>query len=212
MAFTVAPLHNMALPQGSVVPFGKFTIKDVPDWLKQETILNDISLGDRTATKEGKQALIAEYEADSYGYPDPEWKGRETRGIQELRFQSAMLANMCMWMIMPSKICFTICFHALTKISGREYDTPFVNGIHREGPLYCHPKDKHNPVKPNDLVKAAQLFETLSTVPRKNDVWPALRAFWAALVSYQRDYRYPLFWQGWSRFSAMTTSTVSADA
>ncbi len=196
MAFTVAPLHNISLPPGSIVPFGKFTIKDVPDWLQNETILDDIARHDRMATKTCQQALVSEYEADSYGHPDPEWRGQQPRGIQELRFQSAMLANMSMWMVMPSKICFTVCFHALTKISGRELDRPFVNHVDREGPLYCHPKDEHNPVKPKDLVKAAQLFETLSTVPRKNDVWPALRAFWAALVSYWADYRYPLFWQG----------------
>jgi hypothetical protein len=196
MSFTVAPLHNIALPEGSIVPFGKFTIKDVPEWLKHESILNDISRHDRMATHACKLALISEYEADSYAYPDPEWKGQQPRGIQELRFQSAMLANMCLWMIMPSKICFTVCFHALTKLNGREVDTPFVNHVDREGPLFCHPKDEHNPVKPKDFVKAAQLFETLSTVPPKNDVWPALRAFWAALVSYWADYRYPLFWQG----------------
>jgi Apea-like HEPN len=167
--------------------------KDVPEWLKKD---DEISLHDRMATQICKHALISEYEADSYGHPDPEWKGQQPRGIQELRFQSAMLANMSMWMIMPSKVCFTVCFHALTKISGRELDTPVVNHVDREGPLYCHPKDEHNPVKPKDLMKAAQLFETLSTVPRKNDVWPALRAFWAALASYWADYRYPLFWQG----------------
>jgi hypothetical protein len=102
-----------------------------------------------------------------------------------------MLANMCMWMIRPSKICFTVCFHAITKL-----DSPVVCRVDREGPIYCHPKDAHNPVTPQDLEKAAKLFETLSTVPRKNDVWPALRAFWAALASRQADYRYPLFWQG----------------
>jgi hypothetical protein len=54
------------------------------------------------------------------------------------------------------------------------------------------------PNKPTitDIKKAATLFETLSTVPRKNAVWPALRAFWAALTSYPGDLRYPLFWQG----------------
>lgn len=62
--------------------------------------------------------------------------------------------------------------------------------------LYCHPRDEHNPVLPKHLTRAASLYEPLSTVPRKSDVWPALRAFWAALVSYQADYRYPLFWQG----------------
>jgi hypothetical protein len=198
MSFTVVPIHNLVLPAGSHIPFGKFSIQDVPDWLKKDTdTLNNISRHDRMATLTCRHALVSEYDADTMGHPDPDWKGREPRSIQELRFQSAMLANMCMWMVMPSKACFTVCFHALTRLdNGRPVDQPLILRTDQEGPLYCHPKDEHNPVTPNDLAKAAKLFETLSPVARKNDVWPALRAFWAALVSYWADYRYPLFWQG----------------
>jgi len=46
------------------------------------------------------------------------------------------------------------------------------------------------------VIKAAKLYETLETVPRKNALWAGLRAFSAALLSYFPDYRYPLFWQG----------------
>lgn len=198
MSFTVAPLHNLSLPAGSRVPFGKFSIQDVPEWLTNDNgALNDISRHDRMATLSCKQALVSEYDADTIGHPDPEWKGQHPRGIQELRFQSAMLANMCMWMIMPSSLCFTVCFHALTRVdSGQTVDPPLVLRSDREGPLYCHPRDVQTTVTPNCLMKAARLYETLSTVSRKNDIWPALRAFWAALISYQADYRYPLFWQG----------------
>jgi hypothetical protein len=63
-------------------------------------------------------------------------------------------------------------------------------------PLYCHPKDFANPFTSSHAIKAGELHAVLSTVPRKNAVWAAMRAFWAALTSYQPDYRYPLFWQG----------------
>jgi len=199
VSFTVVPLHNLDLPSGTRIPFGsKFVLQDVPEWLKKDTgFLNDIGRHDRTSTLAANHALVSEYEAASIGDPDPEWKGQKPRGIQDLRFQSAMLASMAMWLIQPSMVCFTVGFHALTRIDGgRIVDPPIILRSEREGPIYCHPRDQHNPVEPRHITKAAALYGTLSTVPRKNVVWAALRAFWAALVSYTADYRYPLFWQG----------------
>src|SRR5271170_7986543 len=104
MSFTVVPLHNLNLPAGSRVPFGKFTIQDVPEWLLKDDIIERLSEHDRTGVRRAKQALVSEYHADTLGYPDPEWKGTQQKGIQDLRWQSALLANMCMWMIMPSPV------------------------------------------------------------------------------------------------------------
>lgn len=197
MSFTVVPIHNLALPSGSVIPFGKFTIQGVPAWLLKDPILKELSSHDRAGVQKAKHALISEYEADSYGFPDPEWTGTRPKGIQDLRWQSALLANMCMWMVMPSPVCLTVGFHALDSLGGQHLKHPAIIGpIQRETTLYCHERDLPNSPSVSDLKKAAKLFETLSTVPRKNAVWPALRVFWAALSSYPADIRYPLFWQG----------------
>jgi hypothetical protein len=94
-------------------------------------------------------------------------------------------------------VCFSIGFHALTRLDGgRTIDPPFIIHTERQGPYYCHPKDVRNPVSPKHMIKAAKVYELLEAVPRKNAVWAALRAFSAALLSYFPDYRYPLFWQG----------------
>lgn len=195
MSFTVVPLHNLALPGGSIIPFGKFTIQEVPAWLLKDSILKDLSSHDRAGVQRATLALVSEYEADSYGFPDPEWRGTKPKGSQDLRWQSALLANMCIWMVMPSPVCLTVGFHALDSLNGQELDPPAIIGpIERETTLYCHERDFSNRPTIQNLKVAAKLFETLSTVPRKNAVWPALRAFWAALSSYPGDLRYPLFW------------------
>ena len=196
MGFTVVPIHNLSLPQGTHIPFGKFTIQDVPQALFSDGILDNLSAHDRASVQRAKHALISEYEADSFGHPDPDWKGTQPKGIQELRWQSALLANMSIWMVMPSAVCLSVGFHALTFLAGSALDHPFFNGIEHETTLFCHERDFHNVPTLTDLKKASRLFETLSTVPRRNAVWPALRAFWAALTSYPGDLRYPLFWQG----------------
>jgi Apea-like HEPN len=196
MSFTVVPLHNLDLKPGTVVPFGKFSIQPTPGWLLNDSIVKDLSSHDRSAVQNAKHSLVSEYEADSYGFPDPEWAGTQPKGIQSLRWQSALLANMSIWMVMPSPVHLTVGFHALTNLGGQQLDTPLPNVIEREPHLFCHQRDFENRPMLKDLQIAAKLFETLSTVSRKNSVWPALRAFWGALTMLPGDMRYPLFWQG----------------
>jgi len=191
MAFTVVPLHKLSLPKGANYSFGKFTIQDVPEWLLKNDILDDLCAEERRGVKEARQALVSEYYAESYGHPDPEWQGKEPKGIQDLRWQSALLANMCLWFIQPSPVFLTVGFHGFTE----DLDTPFVQAISRESRLFCHERDRGNIITPVHLAKAAGLFEALSSVSRKNAVWASLRAIWGALTSYQPDMSYPLFWQ-----------------
>lgn len=208
MAYTVVPLHNLALPTGTVIPFGKFTLQDVPEWLRKEPYLQEyLGHRDRQGVSQANHALVATYDAEGYGHPDPEWQGAEPKGIQSLRWQAALLANMSLWMIMPSTVCLTCGFHALTTMGSRTLESPIINAHDHEATLYCHERDLTNKPSLADVKKAAILFETLSTVPRKNAVWAALRAFWGALVSYPGDMRYPLFWQGLESLFGSDTDT-----
>jgi hypothetical protein len=208
MSFTVVPLHNLDLPAGIRIPFGKsYVLQDVPDWLQRDKItLDNIGRLDRDATLAAKHALVSDYCANSFDFPDPDWKGPNPRSIQTQRFQAAFLANMAIWFAQPSSVCFTVGFHALTRLDGGQtVDPPFIVHTEREGPFYCHPQDESNSVLPRHLIKAAGLFATLEAVPRRNAVWAALRAFSAALLSYYPDYRYPLFWQGLESLFAAET-------
>jgi hypothetical protein len=148
-------------------------------------------------TLAARHALVSEYEATCYGNPDPEWRGEKQKGIQELRYQSAFLANISLWLVQPSSVCFTVGFHAITTLyTGDIADPPFIQHHEREGPFYCHAIHEHNQVCPKHVIRAAELYTILETIPRQNAVWAALRAFSAALATYFPDYRYPLFWQG----------------
>jgi hypothetical protein len=197
MSFTVVPLNNLDLPAGTRIPFGpKFILQDVPEWLKNDKkALSDLDRNERQRVKDAKHALVSEYVADSYGFPDPDWKGPTPRSIQDLRFQSAFLANTALWLRQPSIVSFTSAFHALTVVNGHDVDPPFIIHTDREGPYYTHPKDQGNPFELRHAIHAAKLCQILETVPRKTPVWASLRGLSAALLSYFPDYRYPLFWQ-----------------
>lgn len=59
-------------------------------------------------------------------------------------------------------------------------------------------------------MKAGELHAVLCTIPRKNPVWEAMRAGWAALIMYSADRRYPFFWMGLELlFGADDTSEIA---
>lgn len=211
MSFTVVPFHNLNLPAGTRAKFGNgFILQDVPEWVKNEPILNELSRHDRQWVLDAKHALVAEYEAAAIGEPDPSWKGKNPKGIQEVKSESAILANFALWLRQPSTVCFTVVLHAISwNIPGESEKKPIIQQIENQTPLFCHPDDFQNTVTARHIVKAGKLHSVLFSIPRKNPVWEAMRACWAALTSYSADRRYPFFWMGLeSLFGADDTAEI----
>jgi hypothetical protein len=199
MSFTVAPLRNLNLPVRTKIPFGNgFFLQDVPQWVKDDKgILADINYHDRQATLEAKHALVAEYDAKSIGEPDPSWSGKTPRSIQDSKTESAVLANLALWLRQPSGVCFTVVLHALSwDIPGSNEKQQIIQRFEPQPPLYCNPNDVQNPVKPTHVVKAGELHAVLCSIPRNNAVWSGMRALWLALTTYESDIRYSLLWIG----------------
>jgi hypothetical protein len=194
MSFTVVPLHNLRLEQGTRIPFGKFVIQDIPGWFRNSETLADLARPDRDELATTTHALVSEYEAVAMGDPDPDWMGSQPRGIQQLRFESALLANLAMWLIRPSTVTITNGFHALTRRDNRPLPLPYVINWERQGPIYCHPRDERNTITVKHLLKAAELYEKLTSVRRNNSLWESTRACWQAITTYDADRRYPPFW------------------
>jgi len=198
MSFTVVPLHNLSLGKGARVPFGEgLVLQDVPEWLRNEPILNEISYTDRQLTLAAEHALVAEYEAAAIGQPDPDWQGKEPKSIQEVKAERAILANLALWLMHPTTICFSNVFHAISwAVPGEVEKQPWVQQIVPHNRLLCHPKDVNNVIQPNQIIKAARIHQVLCSIPRGNPVWEALRASWAALTLNSADLRYACFWMG----------------
>lgn len=186
MPFTVVPFHNLHLPLGTKIPFGNdFVLQDIPRWVKEDKgILADIAYHDRQAILQGRHALVAEYDANSIGQPDPSWPNQSRRSIQDSKTEAAVLANLAMWLKQPSPVCFTTSLHAIT----------IIQSVEPRLPLLCHPNDINAIVDQSDVLKAAQLYSGLSSIPRKNSVWTAMRTLWLALTTYEGDMRYSFLW------------------
>ena len=52
-------------------------------WLLEESALDRLSEYDRVGVHRAQQALVTEYFADTFGYPDPDWTGAHPKSIQD---------------------------------------------------------------------------------------------------------------------------------
>jgi hypothetical protein len=196
MAFTVVPIHNLHLPTGTQVDFGAgFVFQDMPQWVKNDKMLEKMSGHDQYAAGETDHAWVCEYPATSIGEPDPDWRGDEKRSIQATKVEQAYFANLALWLARPSIACFTMVFHAITHNVGG-VDTPLIQQIHHPGPLLVHEEDFHGRVTVEDLRLAAQLHKALVSIPRRNPIWTAIRAFWQGVTMNTSDLRCALYWLG----------------
>ena len=127
MAFTVVPLFNTDLPTNTAIAFANcFVLRDLPEWVKEDqSILEGLSRHDRQGIFDAEHSLVAEYGAKAIGEPDPAWVGQEPRSIQCTKSDSAILANLALWLVQPSKVCYTTVLHALSwDVPGRKEQIP----------------------------------------------------------------------------------------
>jgi hypothetical protein len=140
MSFTVVPLHNLTLDKAARASVRRWLrIADVPEWLQKEAILKDISFTERQWTLAAKHALVVEYTATAIGgEPDPDWKGKEPRSIQEVKAEKAILANLALWLTHPTLVCFANAFHAISwSIRGEAEKQRYVQQVVPRNGLVC---------------------------------------------------------------------------
>src|SRR5437588_771711 len=143
MAFTVVPLHNLNLGAGARVPFSAgFVLHNVPQWLRDDSLLKSVSYIDRENISETMHALVAEYDVNVIGASEPSWTGKEPRSIQAAKDEAAIFANLALWLAFPTKVCFTNVYHATSwDVAGFSEKQHVVQQIVPHDRLLCHPQD-----------------------------------------------------------------------
>jgi hypothetical protein len=188
---TVLPLSHLTVPSGQEVAFaGDVVLGRSPDWVPTETMLKDCSTWDRTSAETATAALVARYEATSFGDPDPNWKGPKPRSIQETKGELCLLANLALWIARPNPAGFRVLLHGRLvgeQMMAQRVECGFV-------PLLCLPEEVNNRPTAEDLKAAAKVHASLVAVGRKGSIWTAARSVWASLHVNREDVRYLFFW------------------
>ena len=108
---TIAPIPywDIGEPLDEPVNFGCGVILwVVPNWLKEEQITKHLSEFHREQLLHVKFALMVEYDADSLREPDSGWRGQQPRSKQDRALELITLANLALWIAMPSSIGFDL--------------------------------------------------------------------------------------------------------
>ncbi len=161
----------------------------IPDWLRLEPVMEQLASPDRDLLKQLQYAFVMEYEATTWGAPDPDWNGPEPRSVQDTKKEVAQLANLAMWIVKPSPACYELVFHA-----PRWKDGWNVQSSEKSVRIRCHPKDRYAVLSNHDLEEAARLHSALCSVPVGNAVRTAVQCTWAALQVEDIEVRNLLFW------------------
>jgi hypothetical protein len=187
---TVTPIHNLDVSIGSPVDFGSgLQFAPLPDWIAKDSMVERLSATERQSIQEVRHAFVSEYEAASLGDPDPAWKGSEPKGIQETKYELAVLGNLALWLSCPSPACFTVVLHA------PQFESkPVVQQTEQHSPLLCHPIDVSRQLSLADINLAQKLHVALVEIPRQNAIWTAIRSAWFALQMSAEEVRYSLWW------------------
>jgi len=174
---TVVPLSNLEINFKDPFPFASnATIETVLEELRKDKHLQELAKYDQEWLEGCTNCLIIRYEAAAIYSPNPNWKGDQPRSIEEANREASYLANVAFWLQHPSPLTFWWLFHM------PDFDNKFIVQSSEGGSHFlCHPVDKDERVKREDLDPAKALFAALVKIPRETPVWTALRSLIAAL-------------------------------
>jgi hypothetical protein len=164
----------------------------MPDWVRTDSILEDLNKWDRRRVADAHWAFAATYEAVALGDSDPDWKGPEPRAIQDSKSEVGVMANLALWLAKPSAAGFTVVIHGPDHSHG-----PLAQRASTHAPLLCHPRHDQSRLDISNIAAAAGLHTALTDViknRRDSSLWTVARSLWAGLQMNVPPIRCALFW------------------
>jgi len=89
------------------------TLSETPEWLKDDSISEYLSLYHRELLKDDeiKYILRREYEATALGERDTEWQGKTNLSKDDVSFELIKYTNMSLWITKPTAFGFSTVLH-----------------------------------------------------------------------------------------------------
>jgi len=166
---------------------GYVKFKRIPDWLKSEEIVKYLSFYNKEEIKDAKWMFISEYEANSLGEPDPEWRGEKQRGKQHSAVERIQISNLALWIARPSSLTFNMMFHV-------DSDKKILRECFTRPPIKPHSNDDRNYHSKKDLELANDISLSIQNLQRNSSIWLASRTLYEALTSDIWEVRFLLLW------------------
>jgi Apea-like HEPN len=191
----VGPIYDLRI-DGSLrdpVEFsGGVKLCKIPEWVKNEQFARSLNSRQRERLlKNVEFAFIAEYEAESFNDPDPEWKGKGAvtkAGRKEALFA---FANLALWLARPSAARFDFIIHAkrdtfpLWLFDGTSL---FI------APLLVGRSEEDNILSSTDLELAQKMHLSLANLQPDTTLWTTVNMGWIAITIDAQPLRYLSLW------------------
>ena len=191
---TCAPIKDYWDQSGASIHSFQFAngvkLESLPEWIKTEKALKFLDWSRRETIR--KYALIGftvEYDAESLGDPDPDWKGPKPRSKQEKAIEQILLANLSIWIAKPSKLSYDTILHfdrSGNPESIRQSITTFG--------LIPHHFDADTELTVEDFNAAIATHNSICSLHRNGNLWTASRLLWRALSERMWEARFLLLW------------------
>lgn len=194
---TIAPICNLwAPPEAVQLPFffsDDTSLRPLPEWITSENGMEIDQLRPRLrqaiVDKKITHCLTVEYQADSLGTPDPEWRGPEPRSIQDTALEKIHIVMLSMWLAQPTGMHFREIAHCVK--SGQDWLVRQIGDHYRDYPLSAYKNEQMNS---EDVNRAKHLSKLLFGMPTEGPVWSAICSTGLALTQHNWILRYLVFW------------------
>ena len=163
-------------------------LERIPDWVKEDEALSLLSWRDREQIRDAEWSIATEYEADALGSPDPEWKGKEPRGIQSSVDEKFTLISVALWLVKPSPLTCGPLLHF-----GEKSDPASFRQSASLRPVLIREDENDNVPSQDDLTAAGEILKAILSLRRDATCWIAIRMLVRAVTEAMWEGRY--LWQ-----------------
>ncbi|MGB3934410.1 MAG: hypothetical protein WBL29_01725 [Burkholderiales bacterium] len=195
---TIAPVRNFwHLPAGLQLPYKlneRTSFRRVPDWVlsdQSEESVDILRPRLRKALEDdiAEYCVAVEYEADSLGHPDPEWKGDERRSIQETSVEIIRNVFLSFWLVRSTSLHFREVAHAVN-----HKPEWVIRQIEKYDPICPLPEYVDDAYELEDFERVRFLFNALNTLPQDGTLRTATQSTMRALMEQGWTLRFLIMW------------------
>jgi len=190
---TIAPIHYSDIQKKIDLPYelGNSTCLVLkPDWLIEDAMTEYLDYSKRERlVEEDQYAIQVTYDADSYGEPDPDWKGKFPRSLQDKAVELINLSNIAIWLSNPCDFRYELIYNVY---KNKEEEKWKFKSYHEYAGLSPDKKYMDYKLNMTDLSLAKNLFAVLTKLERSSTVWVAIRSLWRALTEDTWEVRFLL--------------------
>lgn len=168
---------------------GGVKLERIPKWVQDEKALEYESWLTRKSVSEARGVLAVEYDADSLGAPDPEWRGSQPRAIQAAAAEKIALAQLALWIACPFGWATGHIVH-FSRIGD-------ASSVRQSGSLeraFVQPEHVDASPTAQKLAVASRVHREMLSLRRDGNVWIALRMLILAATERLWDVRFILLW------------------